>query len=155
MRQKSPYNTANYITCRATLVFDDGQHQTGILQDVDTDGQQPVTIRWVQDYAQLPDDPVHGGPTPEQLAARAQREQEGRALYARCNDPTLLDAIRRKIAKQHLNEAILHTSWMHVSVMPGPDGKQCYGIFPMVGSVYYGWRTFEGQTYVVWELRPD
>jgi hypothetical protein len=94
----------------------------------------------------------------EQRVQKQTEEQRQAAEFQRvkdrCNDPELLDSVRRGIAERMLNEAILHTQWLHTGYRPSSQTLLCYGILPMVGSVNYGWKTFEGQTYVVWELHP-
>jgi hypothetical protein len=71
-----------------------------------------------------------------------------------CQDQRLLDAVRRSIAQQSMNEAILHMGWYHVQDRYQPDYPQCIGqmVAPGYYSQYlYGWRTFEGKTYAVWQ----
>ena len=74
-----------------------------------------------------------------------------------CQDPKLLDAVRRDIAERNLNEGYLRMQWRGISPSYRTGHPQCMGALmgtrPSSADSYYwyGWRTFEGRTYIVWE----
>ena len=77
------------------------------------------------------------------------------ATQLSCQDPRLLDAVRRSIAETRLDESILRQRWRGGVPNARPGHPQCFGALGDppgdAGTFWYGWRTFEGKTYVVWE----
>jgi hypothetical protein len=95
------------------------------------------------------------------VAPQKRRDAEAetarrQAAYARCHDPQLLETVRRGIAERLLDDRILQAEFTEINTMPSdldPYG-QCFAILrPLNHVVEYRATTFNGQNYVVWNLR--